>query len=238
MGLQLDVYNLGGDAVKNMFEVYYYHLPEGVSSAHGLIDAAKGNAKPSLRTNTISIPQAGITTYEVPFKTVTLKMPGGKLEWDAQFTTEFRIDRYWELYRDLVVWRNKLCSPDGSIGEDVYYCDADGAPLEDKKEANTRCGWVDVRSYILRGGLTLNAQDNPQHMWRFLRCFPAKINNVEFTYADGQNITVSVDFGFVEMEDWQKRDDGLDNLNTRGVESFKIAGEQNAQPPASGTTTP
>lgn len=239
MGIQLDVYNKGGDAVKNMFEVYFVNLPEGVASTTqwGLQDSL---TQPSLRTTTVSIPQAGIVTYEVPYKTATLKMPGGKLEWDMQFTTEFRIDRYWELYRDLVTWRNKLCSPDGTIGEDVYF-----AKGSSDYSRNTRCEYVLIKSFILGvGTVGTGSQGMPQHAWKFLRCYPAKINNVEFTYAEGSNVTISVDFGFVEMEDLHLVKDkdgkaaGMDNLNTIAAEAFDLSGKVAAEATAIPTPTP
>lgn len=219
MGILLDVYNKGGDAVKNMFEVYFYGLPPSVardtttSGGWGIQDANDNPDSPSLRTTTISIPQAGIVTYEVPFKTATIKMPGGKLEWEMQFTTEFRIDRYWELYRDLVTWRNKLCSPDGTIGEDVWFPSTDTV----NSPRNTRCESVVVKSFIL-GDTTANAQ--AQHAWQFLRCYPSKINNVEFTYAEGTNVTISVDFSFIEMRDLHHNfgTEDLDDLNTAATE--------------------
>lgn len=207
MSLLSDVYQMGGDAVKNIFDVYFNNLPVGVGNGNpepgqsaytGLRDAA---GVPSYRIKTFTVPSMGLMTYDIDYKTVKIKMPGGKIEFDPQFDTELRIDRYWQVYNDLVVWRNKLASPaTGKIGNDVYNAANPKDPL------NTRCQNVTVIASQLSGTGQTGAVD-PKDMiqgWTFTMAFPMKVGDVGFDYAAGDNISMTITFGFVEMEDYHK----------------------------------
>lgn len=110
MSILKEVYNLGGDAVKNMFDVEFGVLPNGIGDATAGYTGLKSNSK-CYRTRTFSVPSVGIMTYDIDYKSVKIKMPGGKLEYEPKFTTELRIDRYWNVYKDLAKWRNYLPSP-------------------------------------------------------------------------------------------------------------------------------
>ena len=192
MGIKLlDVYNAGGDALKNIFEVEFHNLPSGVGSTTDGYTGLK-NGLTSYRTKTFTVPSMGITPYDIDFKTIKIKMPGGKMEFDPKFDTELRIDRYWKVYKDLVVWRNKLANPsNGMIGQDKWI---EGNP--DGK--NTRCEFVLVKTMPVE-----DASATMLHSWTFSRAFPLTVGDVAFDYAAGENITMTVSFGFVEMKDMQ-----------------------------------
>lgn len=206
MSLYDQVYSRGGDANKNMFMVYFIGLPDGVakSSGNGLKDSA---TIPSYRTKTITIPGMGVMTYDVDYLTVKLKMPGAKIEFEPQFDTEMRIDRNWHAYSDLVVWRNKLANPaTGMIGQDQYV---------EGDVKNTRCSMISVRSMPLAdlsaGGSTPN-YGNFQHQWDFTKAYPSKVGDISFDYSAGDNVSITVTFGFLEMVDKGVRGDNT-NLN-------------------------
>jgi hypothetical protein len=219
MGIMLDVYASGGDAVKNMYGIEFHGLPQGVGDTESLGDGYTGirDGKPCYRARTVQIPKIGLTTYDVDVRTAKIKMPGGKLEMDTQFTTELRIDRYWQVYKDLVVWRNKLASPDGRIGDDVWI-----APNDSR---NTRAEKALIKAYMLGTGSTasLVGTDNipPKHVWEFLRVLPLTVPNVDFDFSSGENITISVEFGFIEMKDHHLNADGAtyDDLNQTGAQA-------------------
>ena len=77
MSILSDVYAMGGDALKNMFEVYFEGLPTNVgSSAAGYQGLNKDATKPSYRIKTFTVPSVGISTYEVHYKTAQILFPG------------------------------------------------------------------------------------------------------------------------------------------------------------------
>lgn len=194
MSILKDVYNLGGDAVKNMFDVEFGDLPTGIGNATAGYTGLKSNSK-CYRTKTFGVPSVGITTYDIDYKSVKIKMPGGKLDYEPKFTTELRIDRYWNVYKDLVKWRNYLASPaTGAIGADT---------------AANRCSYVNVISAMQGKNATagLTTKDVVPHVWRFTLVFPMTVGEIGFDYSAGDNVTMSVDFGFIEMQDYH--DDGL-----------------------------
>jgi len=189
MSILSDVYAMGGDALKNMFEVYFDGLPNNVgSNALGYQGLNKDATKPSYRIKTFTVPSVGISTYEVHYKTAKILFPGGKLEYEPKVSTELRIDRYWQVYNDLVKWRNNLASPaTGAIGQDI---------------AANRCDRMIVKSNLQsKDGSTINAA-TPIHAWVFTHTFPMTVPEVAFDYSTGENITMTIEFGFIEMQDY------------------------------------
>ncbi len=191
MSILSEVYAMGGDALKNMFEVSFQGLPNGIGSDAVGYQGLRTDEAPSYRIKTFTIPSVAISTYEVHYKTAKILFPGGKLEYESKVSTELRIDRYWEVYSDLVAWRNKLASPaSGAIGQDV---------------AANRCRAMLVTTNLqaLSTTGTIAQDPMPIHGWRFTHIFPMNVPEVAFDYSTGENITMTVEFGFIEMQDYK-----------------------------------
>lgn len=198
MSILSEVYAIGGDALKNMFEVYFEGLPNNVGSgAVGYQGLNKDATKPSYRIKTFTVPSVGISTYEVHYKTAKILFPGGKLQYEPKVSTELRIDRYWQVYNDLVKWRNNLASPaTGVIGQDI---------------AANRCDRMIVKSNLQsKEGSTPAAP--PIHAWVFTHTFPMTVPEVAFDYNTGDNITMVIEFGFIEMQEYH----AATRVNTKG----------------------
>ena len=104
------VYELGDDALDNHAEITVNPFALFGPLANAL----------KYRTTTISIPEFTIGEYEVHWKTQKFPKPAGKDDTPKTFTTGFRVDKYYTVYKSLLAWWQYICNSDsGAMAEDV-----------------------------------------------------------------------------------------------------------------------
>jgi hypothetical protein len=200
MGLRLDLYQYGVDALPNLFEVVFHGLPSFVGDGGG--DSARlggrpyqglENDKPCMRVTKFPIPASGVQTKNVHFMGGVVKLPVSKLDIDPMITLGFRIDQYWQMYRDLCTWRNKVADPGtAKTGMDTFN-------LLTNKLLGTRCDSMEVRT-TMRDHTNVNFR---AVRWVFPMACPFKTSGPQFDYTTGgtESITIDVDFGYVMMQE-------------------------------------
>lgn len=104
------VYQQGDDALGNMAELTVSPFP----LFSPLADALK------FRTTTISVPGFSVNSYEVHAKTQKFEKPAGKDSTPKTFQSQFRVDKYYTVWKALAAWWQYICDSDtGAMAEDV-----------------------------------------------------------------------------------------------------------------------
>jgi len=104
------VYQQGDDALANFAEISISPFP--------LFGPLKDNLK--YRTTQITIPAFNKGAYTVDWKAQRFEKPNGKDETEKTFTSTFRVDKYYTVYKALQSWWQYICNSDtGALAEDV-----------------------------------------------------------------------------------------------------------------------
>lgn len=190
-------------ALPNLFEVRFNGLPQfvgGDESTHNTASDAKYqglvDGQVAYRCKSFTVPDTGVITTDIEYMGVKIKIPIAKADMQYEFSTDFRIDRYWAIYRDLVTWRNKIFEPaTGRFGMDIFTVGV-------SKATDTRCSSVEVSTELPHNPARGTKSLKPLK-WRFGQVFPYKLAGTAFSYENGnQPITISVNFGFLTMKEY------------------------------------
>jgi len=164
------LFSLGDDALQNLFDMSISPIP--------FIGDMQSTL---LRVQGFTIPATGSGTYEVNYKTQKITKPSGKIEAPNEFSVDIRIDKYWAIYKGLVMWKNAVAnSYTGAIAED--------SPLSNNRVP------ISVWAVDANSVPTLGA-------WVFDGCYPSSIGDVAFDYSGGEPLTLSVTFQFLALND-------------------------------------
>lgn len=167
------IYAMGDDAFSNLFAVNM----GPISFLPSVTDAI-------LRVQNFTIPSTGTETYEVHYKTQKITKPSGKINHPNEFSFDFRVDRYWAVYRGFVLWKNAIANNiAGTIGADNLV-------------TNARIP-ISVQALDASTGLPIVGTG----AWTFTGCFVQSVGDVGFDYTAGDPITVSVTMGYMALND-------------------------------------
>ena len=173
------IYNMGDDALQNLFDISIGPM------------AYLNNLMSTLfRVQGFTIPGTGVSMYDVNYKTQKITKPGGKIEAPNEFSIDFRVDRYWYVYKGLVAWKNAVAnSYTGVIGPDNR--------LSHNRVPITV--WPVESTAIPIPNFT---------QWTFVGCMCTAIGDIGFDYTAGDPLTITATFNFLAMDD--------SNLGTTG----------------------
>lgn len=168
-----NVYQQGDDALQNTAEIEV----EAFKLFGPLKDALK------FRTTQIDTPGFQMGSYEVNAKTQKFEKPNGKDNTQKTFTSTFRVDKYYTVYKALLAWHEYIVDSDtGAIAEDV------GAVTG---TSNIR---TDIRVRMIdSNGVTTNEG------FKFERCWLKEIAGIQYDIAQGEPIYVAITWSFVKM---------------------------------------
>ena len=167
------VYATGDDALQNMAEIEI--------GAFALFGELKDNLK--FRTTTVSTPEFTIGEYDVHWKTQHFNKPNGKDETPKTFTSQFRVDKYYTVYKALQAWWQYICNSDtGAMAEDV------GAVTG---VSNIR---TDIQIRVVdSNGITTNEG------WKFEKSYLKGLSGVDFDVNSGDPIFCTCTWNYVKM---------------------------------------
>jgi hypothetical protein len=170
------VYDQGDDALGNIAELHVL-----ASTGFKLFGTLASNLK--FRTTKIDIPGFKISSYMVPWKSQQFEKPGGKDETEKQFTSSFRVDKYYTVYKGLLVWWQYICNSDsGALAEDV------GAVT---KTSNIRTDIL-VKTVDTQGTTTNEG-------FKFERAWIKELTGFGYDAGSGEPLECSITWSFVKM---------------------------------------
>jgi hypothetical protein len=108
----LTVYNLGMDALKSMFYLQwdpsFSFFAEQVLTQDELM----------IRVPSISIPEDGMSTYQINHLAHVFDRPGGKIEMNKNISLTMRVDQNFRIYQAFKNWKDSILnSQTGVIGD-------------------------------------------------------------------------------------------------------------------------
>ena len=167
------VYSQGDDALQNYAELELSPFP--------LFGPLKDQLK--FRTTQIDIPGFVKGAYEVHWKSQKFEKPNGKDETPKTFTSTFRVDKYYKVYKALQAWWQHICDSDtGALAEDV------GAAT----------GTSNIRTDIMvktidTQGITTNEG------FKFERAWLKELANIGYNVTSGDPIELQITWSSVKM---------------------------------------
>ena len=167
------VYTTGDDALQNFAEIELSPFP--------LFGPLKDRLK--FRTTQIDIPGFVKGAYEVHWKAQKFEKPNGKDETPKTFTSTFRVDKYYVVYKALQAWWQYICNSDsGALAEDV------GAVT----------GTSNIRTDIMvktidTQGITTNEG------FKFERAWLKEMAGIGYNVQQGDPIEIQLTWSFVKM---------------------------------------
>ena len=202
MGIK-DVYNLGLDALSNLFYVSLEDNDDGVIadlkteleiSDYSVADGVK------FRVQDFEIPSIGVNVYEVNWGSQSFERPGGKVEMPKEFTLNVRLDREYALYKFFRKWKNKIANDySGIIGSNSNYT-----------------------AKIVVYPADSNNESTNDDGWSFEKVWPKNIGSISYDYGNGDPIILSVTMGMLRMSALEPANDAGDS----GTDSEAENGEQ------------
>lgn len=170
-----DVYKAGDDALGNMTEMEI--IPIGDFKLFNMSNKLK------CRTTNIEIPSFTVNAYEVHAKTQSFEKPGGKNGTAKTFTSQFRVDKYYVVWKALNAWWQYICSSDtGAMAEDV------GAITG---TSNIRADII-VKTIDSNGIVTNNG-------FKFERAWIKDMSSISYDIGSDTPISTSITWSFVKM---------------------------------------
>lgn len=122
-------------------------------------------------------------SYDVHWKAQHFSKPSGKDETPKEFTTVFRVDKYYTVYKALQAWWQYICNSDsGALAEDV------GAVT---KTSNIRTD-IFVKTIDTQGITTTEG-------FKFERAWLKGMGDLSYNVESGNPIDCTLTWSFVKM---------------------------------------
>ena len=168
------IFNVGDDALGNEFQVTFGNIP--------YLDVA---GPLNLRCNTVEIPETVVGEYEYQYKSEKIVKPNGQIATAKEFTVEFRVDKYYALYKAFVAWNNFIVNPitGGASTDSMNGVSFIRAPIT-----------VSTGHFDVLGNFVPTLQ-----IWNFQGCWPKSVSGFTLDNSSGDPLLCTVTFSFLSM---------------------------------------
>jgi hypothetical protein len=167
------VYIQGDDALVNFAELELSPFP--------LFGPLKDALK--FRTTQIDIPGFTKGAYDVHWKAQKFEKPNGKDETAKTFTSNFRVDKYYTVYKALQAWWQYICNSDsGALAEDVG-----AATGTSNIRTDIMVHTIDTQGIVTSEG------------FKFERAWLKELAGIGYNVMSGDPIEIQLTWSFVKM---------------------------------------
>ena len=167
------VFNAGDDALTYEWQMSFGPIP--------YLDVATNF---NIRCQSVDIPPITIGEYSIEYKTDTIVKPNGKNTTAKEFTTEFRVDKYWKLYNALRLWSNSIVSTSGGVATDSL-----NGVSTIRIPITITTGMTDIDgNFVPTGGL-----------WSFTGSWPKSVGNPTLDNSSAEPATTSITWGYLKL---------------------------------------
>jgi hypothetical protein len=174
MGVIDTAFNLGDDSLYYEYQISLGPIP--------YLPDPTGFA---FRATTVEIPEFSVGEYTIEYKSDTLVKPNGKITTPKEFSIEFRIDKYYLLYRAFKLWNNSIVNPvTGAVTMDSI------------------AGVSTFRTPITIATGTFDLMGNfmpTLHSWTFTGCWPKAVGGFTLDNASADPVLTQIRFGFLKL---------------------------------------
>jgi hypothetical protein len=173
-GVLDQIFNAGDDALAYEFLVTLGPIP--------YLDAVTNSM---VRCITCEIPEKSVGTYEYDFKTEHIVKPNGKNTTPKEFSMEFRVDKYFAIYKALRSWNDAIINPanGGTTFDSVNGVSSIRIPIT-----------IATGTYDTSGTFIPTLQT-----WSFTGCFPVGIGGFTLDNQGGDPLTCTVRWNYLKM---------------------------------------
>ena len=174
------------DMINTIFQVGDDALGYEFQASFGPIPFLEGPKSLNVRVTTVEIPAKTLGEYEYRYKSEKIVKPNGQIETAKEFTIEFRIDKYYALYRAFTLWQDSIVNPvSGGVAPDVS---ENGISL------------IRIPITITSGTYDIEGTFIPStQVWSFTGCWPKEVGGFTLDNQSGDPLLTSVRFGFLSM---------------------------------------
>ena len=175
MNIVETIFSTGDDALGYEYLVTLGPLP--------YLDLATGL---TLRTTTVEIPETAIGVYEYDYKSEKIVKPNGKNDTAKEFSVEFRIDKYYNVYKAFKAWSAALVNPvtGGNAGDNpLGISNGLRIPIQ-----------ISTGTFDVEGNFYPTLQN-----WGFTGCFPVRVGGVTLDNQSAEPLMCSVTFNYLKM---------------------------------------
>lgn len=167
------------DTFKNNFQIIFNNIPNELKTLKDLPD------KLEYRIQNFNIPSVAINKYTVNYLGEKVERIAGSLEQSKEVTFNVRVDRFWNVYKGFVEWRELVLGLDGE------------SRFPDLKDNNIRTD-ITIKPIDVNARVAYTSKTN----WDFKGCIITGIQEIEFNYETGEPIVVQINLSFIEMKDY------------------------------------
>lgn len=168
------IFNSGDDALPYEFQVNLGPIP--------YLDTITNTM---MRVTTVEIPPKVNGSYEYYYKSEKIVKPNGRNETVKEFTMEFRMDKYYLVYKALRLWSDAITNP---ITGGTTFDSKDGTSLI-RIPINITTGTYDVLGNFVP---TLQG-------WGFTGCWPIEVGGFALDNQGSDPLMCSIRWGFLKM---------------------------------------
>lgn len=169
-----NIFSAGDDAISFEYQVSFGPIP--------YLDTA---GPINLRCTTVEIPEHVTGEYEYRYKSERIVKPNGQIETAKEFSVEFRIDKYYLLYKAFLAWNNGIVNPvtGGAATDSVNGISTIRIPIV-----------VSTGTYDIEGNFVPTLQT-----WNFTGCWPKAVGGFTLDNQSGDPLLTSIRFGYLSM---------------------------------------
>jgi len=174
MGTLDAIFNQGDDALGYEFQVNLGPIPYLDTITNSLV-----------RVTTCEIPAKTLGSYDYYYKSEHLVKPNGRNESAKEFSIQFRMDKYFVLYKALRLWSDVIVNPitGGGTEDSVGGVSAIRIPIT-----------ITTGTYDVTGAFIPTLQ-----IWSFTGCWPTDVSGFDLDNTSGDPLMCSVKFSFLKM---------------------------------------
>jgi len=173
MGVIDTAYAQGDDALSYEWNMSFGSIP--------YLDVA---VNLNVRCTTVDLPTVTLGEYSYDYKSDTVVKPNGKNTTPKEFSTTFRIDKYWIVYNAFKTWCTSIVSPNGGVAIDSI----NGNSVIRVPVIITTGMFDSNESFIPTGGL-----------WSFTGCWPKSVGNPTLDTTSGDPATTTITWGYLKL---------------------------------------
>jgi hypothetical protein len=211
--------NSGADLLKQMYDVSIL-FPDQMTG-DGLESDQLFGYPVTVRAEGFTVPDATMATYDITYHGVSVKRPGGKLDFAREFEITFREDAAFMLRQRFSLWMMAVADPvTGGVSNAVnvfgtvsvrtiageytssHLIDPTGEPgPSDKDEQNQilkTTGQIPTKAEQKNG--QRHADTNPVAEWNFYHVWVSKVGGVQFSTGASEANTFAVQFQFQDCD--------------------------------------
>jgi hypothetical protein len=176
-----DIYKIGDDALANMYDLKFDLTFEGSKVSTLSFKKIGKDDFVYLRCTEVEIPEFSNANYEVHWRANKIMKPNGKTDFAGTMTTSFRMDKQYQLYRDIYVWNKKILNPvSGVIASD---------DIVENYRANAY-----VRVYDPKN------ENDQVGIWTIKGMYPQNCPSISLSADNGDPIIVSITWNILSAE--------------------------------------